>query len=378
MRVVVAPDSFKGSLDAAGVARALAHGWRSVRPGDEVVEVPLADGGEGSLEVLAAAVPGARVVPVAGVSGPDGRLVDAAWLALPDGTAVVELARSSGLPLMSARDARGAHTLGLGQVMLAAAAHPGTRRLVVALGGSASTDGGTGALRALGLRLLDAAGAELPLGGGSLARLTGVVRGGLVRLPPVSCLVDVTNPLLGPSGAAAVFGPQKGASPEDVAHLEAGLARLAQVLGAQEVAALPGAGAAGGTAFGLAAVLGARLEPGAARLAELAGLGRALEGARLVLTGEGSFDAQSLGGKVVGEVLARAARTGVPAAVVAGRAPEPDLVPGLPVATLLAQAGSAEAALSEPARWAAAAAAALARAWQGAPWGPAQSFVTGE
>lgn len=392
-RVLLAPDSFKGSLDAADAARAMASGWLAVRPHDDVRFLPLADGGEGSLDVLATAVPGSRLVPVPGVTGPDGRAVDAAWLACPDGTAVVELARSSGLPLMSDLDPLGAHTLGLGEVLLAAARAPETRRLVVALGGSASTDGGTGALRALGVRFLGADGEELGLGGAALTRLAGVDTRGLVALPPVTSLVDVDAVLLGSRGAAAVFGPQKGARPSDVALLDGALARFVDVLDAHgaagpgasgrigpsaspsDIASSPGAGAAGGTAFGLAAVLGARTVPGAAHLADLAGIDDALEDADLVLTGEGSFDAQSLGGKVVGEVLDRTRRAGAAAAVVAGRVPVPLLVPGLPTVSLTELAGSSERALAEPARWASAAAARLAHAWDELAWGPPSAPV---
>lgn len=363
VRVLVAPDSFKGTLDAARVAWAVRRGWLSVRPEDEVRSLPLADGGEGSLEVLAAALEGSTLETVPLVHGPDGRPVDAQWLASPDGTAVVELARSSGLPLMSRLDPLGAHTLGLGEVMRAAARDPRTRRLVVALGGSASTDGGTGALRALGVSLLDAEGSRLPLGGGALEDLAQVDTSELVELPPVTCLVDVAAPLLGPTGAAAIFGPQKGAGTQEVERLDAGLAHLAEVLDARALASLPGSGAAGGTAFGLAAVLGAQVELGSARLAELSGLERALGEADLVITGEGSFDAQSLGGKVVGEVLARARRLGVPAAVLAGRVPEPELVPEVRTVSLVKKAGSEISALAEPERWAFVAAAALAREW---------------
>ncbi len=383
MTVVVAPDSFKGTLDATAAAGAIAAGWRSVRPRDAVRLLPLADGGEGTLDVLAAAIPGAVLVPAPGVSGPDGRPVDAAWLACPDGTAVVELARSSGLPLMATPDPLGAHTAGLGEVIRAAVRAPETRRVVVALGGSASTDGGTGALGALGARFLDDDGVPLPTGGGSLVDLARVDVRDLIDLPDggITCLVDVDAPLLGGAGAAAVFGPQKGASPADVAVLERGMARLVEVLdaepGASDVAparasttgaALAGAGAAGGTAFGFAAVLGARIVPGAAHLAELAGLDRALAGAGLLLTGEGSFDAQSLGGKVVGEALARSRRVGTPAAVVAGRVADPDLVPGVPTASLTSLAGSGAAALAEPARWAFEGGAYLAHAWCERPW----------
>jgi glycerate kinase len=185
--------------------------------------------------------------------------VEGHWLELPDGTAVVELALSSGLPLMERLDPLGATTRGLGEV-IAAALDAGARALLIGLGGSASTDGGAGALRALGLEVRDADGVALPDGGGALARLADVDRSGL-RLPPVGgvrLLSDVTAPLLGPSGAAAVFGPQKGAGPADIAQLETALARWASLLGA-DLAAIPGAGAAGGTAYGFLAAWGAAI-----------------------------------------------------------------------------------------------------------------------
>ena len=240
MRVVIAPDSFKGSIGAAGAAAALAAGWRTARPGDEVLLVPLADGGEGTLDVLAAAVPGARW-HTARVTGPGGDPADCPWLELPDGTAAVELARASGLPMLARLDPLGAQTTGLGEV-IGQALDAGARRLVIALGGSASTDGGAGALSALGARFTGAAGQPLTAGGGALRDLAAADLAGL-RPPPaggVSCLSDVRAPLLGPGGAAAVFGPQKGASPAQVAQLEHGLARLAGVLGGDPAA--PGAG----------------------------------------------------------------------------------------------------------------------------------------
>ncbi|ADP78144.1 glycerate kinase [Pseudofrankia inefficax] len=367
LKVVIAPDSFKGSLAADRVAAALAEGWLSVRPTDEVVRLPIADGGEGTLDVFAAAVPGARRRP-ATVTGPRGQLVDAEWLALPDGTAVVELARGSGLPLMGdRRDARAAHTVGLGQLLAAALDDPGIRQIIVTLGGSASTDGGTGALAALGARFLDATGAALPPGGGSLVRLAGVDLGGLRKPPPdgVLCLTDVDAPLCGPRGAAAVFGPQKGATEADVPALDEGLRRLAALLGGAPDA--PGAGAAGGTGYGLAAAWGARLVPGAATVAEHAGLPDALAEADLVITGEGRFDATSLTGKVVGGVLGlAAARPGasgpVPVLLVAGQlgAPAPSGVrTALALATL---AGGVAPAVAEPEHWLTRAATRLATA----------------
>jgi glycerate kinase len=348
VRVLIAPDSFKGSISAAAAATALAAGWLAVRPGDQVTSLPLADGGEGTLDVLAATVPGARWRRTR-VTGPGGGPVQCRWLQLPGGTAVVELARASGLPLLDRPDPLGAHTTGLGEV-LGRALDLGATRILVGLGGSASTDGGTGALTALGARFLGAAGRPLPPGGGALAALAGADLTGL-RPPPaggVTCLADVTAPLLGPRGAAAVFGPQKGAGAAQIARLESGLARLAAVLGGDPGA--PGAGAAGGTGYGLAAAWGAVFAPGAAELSRLAGLDRALAGADLVITGEGRFDPTSLTGKTCGTVLAAAAAAGVPVALVAGQVS--GAVPERAQAiALTGLAGGAAPALASPRRW---------------------------
>jgi glycerate kinase len=257
----------------------------------------------------------------------------------------------------------GAQTTGLGE-LLGRALDTGVGRILVGLGGSASTDGGTGALVALGARFLDTAGNPLPPGGGALADQARADLSGL-RAPPaggVICLADVTAPLLGPRGAAAVFGPQKGADRAQIARLEAGLARLAEVLGGDPAA--PGAGAAGGTGYGLAAAWGAALTPGAAELCRLAGLDQALAGADLVITGEGRFDETSLTGKTYGTVIAAAAAAGVPVAVVAGQVSDalarpgpadagvPGGIPGpVAVVTLTALAGSTAAALARPRRW---------------------------
>jgi glycerate kinase len=358
MRVVIAPDSLKGSLDAGPASDAIAAGWRSVRPGDELVPLPQADGGEGTLAAIAAAVPGARVEDAGPVTGPDGRPVEGHWLTLPDGTAVVELAQPSGLPLMTRLDALGATTRGLGEV-IARALDGGPRALVVGLGGSASTDGAAGALAALGLRLLDADDRELPEGGGALPRLARVDRSGLRAAPAggVRLLSDVTAPLLGPAGAAAVFGPQKGATPDDIALLDAGLARYAELLGGDPES--PGAGAAGGAGYGFLAAWGATIEPGSQAIAELTGLAAAIPDADVVLTGEGRFDDTSRTGKVVGNVLTLVAGTAARAGVIAGRV---DADPGCWSASLTELAGSAEAAIGDPARFLAAAGAAAARA----------------
>lgn len=340
--VVIAPDSFKGSLSAREVAEAIAAGWRAVRPGDELVLVPQADGGEGTLDAVEASVPGAVRCSAGSVTGPDGRPTPGEWLQLPDGTAVVELAQPSGLPLMRELDAFGATTRGLGQV-IRAALEAGATSLVIGLGGSASTDAAAGALAELGLVLLDEQGELVADGGRGLADVVDVHRDALIPPPAggVTLLTDVTAPLLGPAGAAAVFGPQKGATPAQVAQLDAALAHLAELLGGDPDAA--GSGAAGGAGYGFATVWGATIVSGADRLAELSGLRAAIDRADVVLTGEGRFDEQSLTGKVVGSILALGA-TGV----IAGQVTAPT---GVWTASLTDLAGSAEASMADPARW---------------------------
>jgi glycerate 2-kinase len=347
--VVVAPDSFKGSLPAAAVAAAIADGWAASRPADRMVLVPLADGGEGTIDAVEAAVPDCRRHTLRGACGPDGRPVDADWLALPERTALVELAAVSGLPQMDRLDPLGATTRGLGQV-IAAACDAGNQRLLITLGGSATSDGATGALRELGLVLRDAGGAELDEGGGALADLATIDRSAL-RPPPsggVEVLTDVDNPLLGERGAAAVFGPQKGAAPTAIARLESGLARLAELAGGDPTAA--GGGAAGGAGYGFATFWGATTRSGSQAVAELVGLPNALDGADLVITGEGALDATSLDGKVVGHVLAQAAARDVPVAVVAGMVANTD-VPARRIVSTSDLAGGADASMADPARW---------------------------
>jgi glycerate kinase len=357
LRVVIAPDSFKGSLDAADVAEAIAAGWRSKRPDDVLELMPLADGGEGTLDALGHGLP-EECLRTATVSGPDGKPVQARWLLRPDGTAVVELASAAGLPLLDELDAMGATTRGVGELLRLAVEHPGTRRIMLGLGGSATNDGGAGALVALGARFLDADGDDLPPGGGALVRLARVDLSELVPGPPegVEYLVDVTSPLLGPHGAAAVFGPQKGATPQQVEELDAALGRLAGTLGVSGEE--PGSGAAGGTSFGLLACWGGRMVSGSATVAAVAGLEAAVPGADLVITGEGRFDSQSVRGKVVGNVLTVAAPT--PVAIVAGQVAADPRPPAVAAVSLTELAGSARASMADPARWLAAAGTALA------------------
>lgn len=348
MKVVIAPDSFKGSLPASRVAEAIAEGWASVRPGDEITLLPQADGGEGTLDAVESAVPGSVRHDAGPVTGPDGRPVRGVWLELPDGTAVVELAQMCGLPLMEALDPLGATTFGLGQVIRAALSG-GARKLVIGLGGSASTDGGAGALAALGLV---AQGGQLRAS--ELGSITALDRSALLAPPDggVVLLSDVTNPLLGPVGAAHVYGPQKGATPDHIELLDAGLAHFASLLGGD--ATLPGTGAAGGAGYGFVAVWGATIEPGADYLARLSGLPEAVAAADVLLTGEGRFDATSLTGKLVGQLIGIAGEHDVRVGVIAGQlaaAPIGQDGSALWSASLTDLAGSPEAALADPVRW---------------------------
>ena len=346
-RVVIAPDSFKGTLSAAEVADAIGEGWASERPGDTVLLLPQADGGEGSLDAVERSVRGSVRRTAGTVTGPDHRQVKAEWLVLPAGIAVVEFAATSGLTLMRTLDPMHATSRGLGE-LINAVLTSGARTLVIALGGSASTDGGTGALSALGLRLLDADDNELPDGGGALSRLARIDSSALIRPPAggVTLLTDVTAPLLGPAGAAAVFGPQKGATSDDVRRLDSALARLCDIAGGDPTT--PGVGAAGGAAFGFAEFWNARIVSGAEYVATLSGLDAALADADVLITGEGRFDAQSLTGKVVGDLLARARGLGVTSHVIAGQV---DIRSERWTQSLTELSGSTAAAIADPVHW---------------------------
>jgi glycerate kinase len=320
--VLICPDKFAGTLSAVAVAAALAEGWRSAAPDDELVERPLADGGPGFLDVLSAAIGGQRL-PVATVD-PLGRPVDG-WVLRVGPAGYVESAQACGLHLLSEpeRDPKITTSYGLG-MLLAAAVETGVREIVVGLGGSAVNDAGAGMLAALGAAPLDAAGYALPYGGAALAGVAALSGAPRLRQVTLVAATDVDNPLLGLAGASAVFGPQKGAGPADVALLDAALARFAGVLERDlpgcpaGLADLPGAGAAGGLGAALLA-LGGRRESGIGLVRRLTGLDEALAGADLVITGEGSLDEQSLRGKVVAGVAEAARAAGVPCLVVAGR-----------------------------------------------------------
>ncbi|NIJ05497.1 glycerate kinase [Frigoribacterium faeni] len=363
--IVIAPDSFKGSASALEVCDALAAGWRQERPDDVVRRLPLADGGEGTLDAFAA-VHEAERIPVE-VRGPDDRPVRAHWLSFVDDagrrTGVVELASTSGITLLQELQPWDAHTRGFGQAVRAAL-DAGVERLVLAVGGSSSTDGGSGLLAELGAVLLDADGRPVPDGLRGLGAVAVADLDRVRALPARTVVVcDVTSPLHGPTGAVVGFGAQKGLRAEDRAEAEAHLRQWAEVVGrarpADASASAPGAGAAGGVGFALTA-LGVSPGGGARMIAEALDLPGALAGADLVVTGEGRFDEQSAWGKVPGVVTDAARAAGVPVWLVAGSIAAPTEGFGA-AAELTRLAGGAEAAMADPGRWLRSAGAQLAR-----------------
>jgi len=320
--VVIAPDKFKGTLTAAEVAEHVAAGLERARPGTDAIQVPIADGGDGTIDAAEGA--GYRKIEI-GVRGPTGQPVTAAF-AFSDGTAVIEAAQACGLALLpgGALAPLTASSRGVGELILAAT-RMRAKRIVLGLGGVATTDGGAGMVRAFGVRLLDEAGAEFPQGGAALTRLHELNLSRMRDMSGIEFVVatDVDNPLLGPLGAAAVYGPQKGATPEDVALLEDGLIRWADAVEGTLGSAhrdTPGAGAAGGLGFAALAFLNATVRPGIDLLLDLVNFPAHLAGARLVITGEGALDRQTLHGKAPAGVAhaTAAAAADVPVIAVAG------------------------------------------------------------
>jgi glycerate 2-kinase len=354
VRVVIAPDKFKGTLTAPEAAAAMATGWRWGDPRAEVEEVPVADGGDGTLDTLLVALEGER--GSARVTGPLGAPVDAMYgLARSRGVlAIVEMARASGLLLLGPgrRDPLGASTFGTGQLILAACRHR-PNRLLVCVGGSATNDGGAGMAQALGVRLLDGQGRDLPPGGAGLERLARIDATTLdprLRGVDVTVASDVDTPLTGPHGASAVFGPQKGASVEDAARLDSALGHFAAVVHRDlgiDVRHVPGGGSAGGLAAGLIAFLGARIRPGFDVVAEALDLPARLERADVAVTGEGRYDRQSERGKAPARVLTMAREAGCRSVLVAGEV-ETSLTPPADLVYSLAQRAGREAALARP------------------------------
>ena len=330
LTVVIAPDSFGGALDSVGVAAAIAAGWARVRPDDELLRRPMADGGEGTLAAVADALGEAAERRSVDTTDALGRPIAADWLLLDEGRgAFVEMAAASGLARLAPEErtpanARIATTRGTGD-LVRAALDAGVERITIGLGGSATTDGGSGLLRQLGLDLVDADGEELGGGGGALANI-GPASGAAhldERLERTQIVVasDVTNPLCGTRGAAATYGPQKGADESAVADLDralAGWGNFIERTTGRLVADLPGAGAAGGTTAGLLGFTGATVRPGVEVVAELVGLADALDHADLVITGEGRADEQTLQGKTAMGIATLARPRGTPVALLCG------------------------------------------------------------
>ena len=343
-RILIAPDSFKGSATSIEVARAIAQGWQSLRPDDEVIQIPFADGGEGTLLAIEYARPSSKRIYCPSVSP------YAYWLLIDGSTALVELAQTSGLTRLPTLDPMGAHTFAFGQVLAMAAQDRRVERIYCALGGSASTDGGVGALMALGIRFLDAQGASVDLGGENLLAIKSISTQGAITPPHdgVVLLVDVNSPLLGANGAAVIYSPQKGATKEQVLRLEKALQYFAQLTGKLDT---PGSGAAGGSAFGLSALWGARIERGAEKIAELCGLDSAMADADLVITGEGRLDDQSFHGKVVDHISECAKKAGVSIAFCVGSVEGDFPSTSLGGVSLSMIAGSSAIAMSNPERY---------------------------
>lgn len=324
LRIVVAPDKFKGSLSSRSAAEAIGRGLHRALPRAELDLVPVADGGDGTAETIVHSLGGQMVV--CDVQGPDGKPVQARYGLLQGAkVAVIELAQASGLALVPAghNDPLVASTFGTGQ-LIGAAIDAGAQRIILAIGGSATNDAGAGALSALGAKFLDDQGRPLPAGGAALAKLAAIDTVALEeKLDNVSIEIasDVRNPLCGPSGASAVYGPQKGASPKDVRTLDAALARFADVSKTKvgiDVRDVPGAGAAGGVGAGFLALARATLRPGAQLVLEILDFERHLEAANLVITGEGRLDKQTLAGKAPYAVAQAAAAHNIPVVALAG------------------------------------------------------------
>lgn len=350
MKVLIAPDSFKGTISNTDAAESIASGWLSVRPSDEVTLLPMADGGEGTLETIGFNTPSSlRIESELG----GGRF----WLLMEDGGAVVELANICGITRSARLDPMGASTFELGQVLLEILKNPKVKRIYIAVGGSASSDGGVGALMALGARFLNRSEASIALGGVGLNELATIDLSAVPAVPinGIVLLTDVTNPLLGEFGSAKVFAPQKGANADQVIALEAGLARLKELSGVED---FPGAGAAGGTAFGLSLAWDVEIASGALAVGALIGLEKELKECDLVITGEGRLDAQSFYGKVVGSITSLAEKLEKRTLYCVGSSLEPLDARGIALADI---APSQDDAMNYPEKWLLHAGAALAK-----------------
>ncbi|WP_312634766.1 glycerate kinase [Oscillibacter sp.] len=320
-KIILAPDSFKGTMTSREVCGELTAAIREIFPETEIVSLPVADGGEGSVDAFLTACGGERVSVTC--TGPNGQRIEAEYGLLPDGTAVVEMSAAAGLPMANPKNPERTTTFGVGELLRHAAIRS-ARKIIMCLGGSATNDGGCGAAAACGVRFFDEGGSSFTPVGGTLRDIARIDLSGLdqtLAAIPIVTMCDIDNPLCGPTGAAAVFGPQKGADESMVLQLDEGLAHLADLLHRDcgvEVRSLPGAGAAGGMGAGMTAFFKSRLQMGIETVLDTVGFEAALAGADLVMTGEGCMDRQSLCGKVAAGVARRAALRGVPVVALVG------------------------------------------------------------
>ncbi len=323
MKIVVAMDSFKSSISAVSACKTIKDTLLSINPELTVINIPMADGGEGTAEAMMAARRG-KWIKVQTMGPLQEMLVDAGFAFFPDTkVALVEMAKASGLELLSPKQTNPIKTttFGTGQLIRAAADY-GAEKILLAVGGSATVDGGVGAAQALGWKFLDSEGNKIGFGGGQLEHITQIIRPDKLDLPEIEVLCDVDNPLCGENGAARVFAPQKGATPKMVEQLEAGLNHLAEIVNQQlgiEIDIIPGSGAAGGLSAGAVAFMGAKLVSGVETIIRETGLEKEISDADWVITGEGRFDSQSLRGKVVSGVTKAARLSGAKICVIAGR-----------------------------------------------------------
>jgi len=345
-RILIAPDSFKGSATSTQVAEALKQGWLTLRSYDEVICLPFADGGEGTLDCVESVSSNSERISIT-VQGATGREHRSSWLLVNGETAVIEMAALCGITTVEKLDPLGAHSFGLGQAIRAAIADSRVMEILVAVGGSASTDGGIGALQALGFNFLDGHGKSVGLGGAHLQEIVEIIAPKDLALPErgIKVLVDVQSPLIGEKGAAHIFAPQKGANAQEVSLLDAGLSHLLQLSGHADQR---GYGAAGGVSFGLSAILGADIVSGVETIAALIGLDEKIANSDFVISGEGSFDSQSFSGKAVGYIVSRTKHHGVQAAIACG-VNKNDVT--YPVIALVDLAPSTESAIANSQQW---------------------------
>lgn len=345
-KILIAPDSFKGSATSPQVASALADGWKLSRPNDEIVIAPFADGGEGTLDCIESVAGHSLRIPIT-VAGATSVEHESSWLLVDTDTAVIEMATLCGITTLDALDPLAAHSYGLGQAIKEALEDVRVNEILIAVGGSASTDAGLGALSALGFKGLDSSGIELALGGGDLYRLARIEKPADLAKPErgIKVLVDVSSPLTGPTGAAHIFAPQKGADNEQVHLLDQSLTHFLHIL---DVKDQPGFGAAGGVSCGLAILLGATIVSGVQSIAALIGLQEKIEEADCIVTGEGSFDEQSYQGKAVGHLLEIAKAKNRPVMIACGVNKNEELPS---IISLVDLAPSVESAIADNRRW---------------------------